>query len=56
MTFKKINVNERIAEKRKNDAEFDALWQESKNEYKSIAELVKIRKESNLSQNKEYKS
>jgi len=39
-----------IIEKRKNDAEFDALWQESRNEYKLLAELVKIRKESNLSQ------
>jgi len=50
MPFKQINVNEQIIEKRKNDAEFDSLWQESRNEYKLIAELVKIRKESNLSQ------
>ena len=50
MPFKQINVNEQIIEKRKNDAEFDALWQESRNEYKLLAELVKIRKEANLSQ------
>jgi len=50
MPFKQINVNEQIVEKRKNDTEFDALWQESRNEYKLLAELVKIRKESNLSQ------
>jgi len=50
MPFKQINVSEQIIEKRKNDTEFDALWQESRNEYKLLAELVKIRKESNLSQ------
>ncbi|MBR3933017.1 MAG: helix-turn-helix transcriptional regulator [Clostridia bacterium] len=36
--------------KRKTDSEFDTLWQESRNEYKLLAELVKIRKESNISQ------
>ena len=50
MPFKQINVNEQILEKRNNDAEFDSLWQESRNEYKLLAELVKIRKEANLSQ------
>ena len=50
MPFKQINVNEQIVEKRNNDAEFDSLWQESRNEYKLLAELVKIRKEANLSQ------
>lgn len=50
MPFKQINVNEQIAEKRKTDAEFDSLWQGSRNEYKLLAELVKIRKEANLSQ------
>ena len=50
MPFKQINVNEQIAEKRKTDSEFDSLWQGSRNEYKLLAELVKIRKEANLSQ------
>ncbi len=50
MPFKQINVNEQIEEKRKTDSEFDALWQESRNEYKLLAELVKIRREANLSQ------
>lgn len=50
MPFKEINVNEQINEKRKNDREFDILWQESRNEYKLLADLVKIRKEANLSQ------
>lgn len=50
MPFKQINVNEQIMDKRKNDTEFDVLWKESRAEYKLIAELVKIRKESNLSQ------
>ena len=50
MPFKQINVNKQIDEKRKNDAKFDVLWQESRNEYKLLAELVKIRKDANLSQ------
>lgn len=50
MPFKQINVNEQITEKRKTDSEFDTLWKESRNEYKLLAELVKIRKEANLSQ------
>ena len=50
MPFKQINVNEQIEEKRKNDAEFNTLWKESRKEYKLLAELVKIRKEANLSQ------
>lgn len=50
MPFKEINVNDQIADKRKKDAEFDTLWKESRNEYKLLAELVRIRKESNLSQ------
>ena len=29
MPFKQINVNEQILEKRRNDAEFDSLWQQS---------------------------
>lgn len=50
MPFKQINVNKQIAEKRKNDTEFDTLWKESRNEYKLLAELIKIRKEANLTQ------
>ncbi len=50
MPFKQIDVNKEIIEKRKNDPEFNDLWQESRAEYKLLAELVKIRKESHLSQ------
>ncbi len=50
MPFKQINVNETISEKRKNNAEFDALWQQSRNEYNLLSQLVKIRKSANISQ------
>lgn len=50
MPFRQINVQEQIKEKINSDAEFNNLWQESRNEYKLLAELVKIRKEANLSQ------
>ena len=50
MPFKQINVNETISEKRKNNAEFNALWQQSRNEYNLLSQLVKIRKSANISQ------
>ena len=50
MPFKQIDVNEQIIKKRENDAEFDSLWQESRTEYKLLAQLVKLRKEANFSQ------
>lgn len=50
MPFKQINVSEQIMNKRNSDSEFDTLWQQSRAEYKLLAELVKIRKASNLSQ------
>ena len=50
MPFKQINVNETISEKRKNNAEFDALWQQSRNEDNLLSQLVKIRKSANISQ------
>lgn len=50
MPFKQINVMEQITQKRKNDVEFDKLWRENRDEYKLLAELVKIRKKANLSQ------
>lgn len=50
MPFKPINVNAEITEKRHSDPEFDTLWCESRNEYKLLSELVKLRKKANLSQ------
>ena len=50
MPFKQIDVNKQIEEKRKNDAEFDALWKQTRNEYKLLADIVKIRKNANMSQ------
>ena len=50
MPFKQINVEEEIIRKRKEDAEFDKMWQESRNEYKLLGELIRIRKEAKLSQ------
>ena len=50
MPFKKIDINNQIDEKLKTDAEFNKLWNESRSEYKLLAELVKIRKQNGMSQ------
>lgn len=50
MPFKQVSINEQIIKKRKGDAEFDTAWQESRTEYKLLSELIKIRKDANLSQ------
>lgn len=50
MPFKKIDINSQIDEKLKTDDEFNKLWNESRSEYKLLAELVKIRKQNGMSQ------
>ena len=50
MTFRKINIEDKIHEKRENDIEFKKAWDESRTEYKLLGELVKLRKESGLTQ------
>lgn len=50
MPFSKIDISKQIQEKRNNDAEFNKLWKESRNEYSLLGELVRIRKEANLTQ------
>lgn len=50
MAFKKININDQIQEKKENDIEFKKAWDESRAEYKLLGELIKLRKESGLTQ------
>ena len=50
MPFKTINVNSEIEKLRENDSEFRIAWDESRNEYQIISDLIKIRKERGMTQ------
>lgn len=50
MPFENIKVKTYIEEKRAADPEFKAAWDGSREEYRVLAELTKLRKENGLSQ------
>lgn len=50
MSFKQLDINQKIKDKCNVDNEFKQLWEESRTEYQLLAELIKIRKENGLSQ------
>jgi DNA-binding XRE family transcriptional regulator len=50
MSFKKINVKDTISKELAADSELKQLWDESRTEYRILGELVKLRKEKNISQ------
>lgn len=50
MPFSEINVKETIENEKRNNPEFARAWDESRTEYKLLAELVRLRKEQNITQ------
>ena len=50
MPFKDLDVNGTIKKEKEKDPEFARSWDESRTEYRLLAELVKMRKEQNLTQ------
>lgn len=50
MPFTKINVNDVIEREKDNDPEFARIWDESCAEYKLLGEMIRLRKEKNLTQ------
>ncbi|MDD3339350.1 MAG: helix-turn-helix transcriptional regulator [Lachnospiraceae bacterium] len=50
MPFTEINVKEAIAKERDNNPKFAKAWDESRTEYKLLAELVQLRKEQKITQ------
>lgn len=50
MSFKEINVREIINEEKHSNSEFEKAWEESRTEYKLLADLVRLRKEKNITQ------
>lgn len=50
MPFTELNVKEIINKEKQNNPEFTKLWNESRTEYKLLAELVQLRKEQKMTQ------
>lgn len=51
MPFVNLNVKEIIEREKLHDPDFCKSWDESRTEYKLLAELVKLRKEQKMTQN-----
>ena len=50
MPFVEVKEKERIEKIKKNNPKFKKAWEESEEEYRLLAEMTKIRNESNLTQ------
>lgn len=50
MPFKEINIKSYIDEQRGNDPDFKQAWDSSREEYRILSELVKLRKDNGFSQ------
>lgn len=51
MPFTKVDINKIIEEKRSISSEFKETWDESREEYRLIGEMVSLRKAQKLTQN-----
>ena len=51
MPYVNVSVNEVIERKCREDQEFKELWESSREEYRLIGEMVRLRKEENITQN-----
>ncbi|MEE1314629.1 MAG: helix-turn-helix transcriptional regulator [Faecalimonas sp.] len=50
MPFVEVNVKEQIELEKKRNPEFAKAWEESRTEYRLLEELVRLRKEQNMTQ------
>ncbi len=50
MPFKEIKIGNIISDEKIRDPEFAYVWEQSRNEYRLISELVKIRKAHHITQ------
>lgn len=48
MLFMKISIAEEIEEKRQESLEFQQMWDESREEYKLIGEMISLRKQEKI--------
>lgn len=52
MGFVQVNITEEIEKKRNQSPEFKKAWDESREEYRLIGEMISIRKQNKISQSK----
>lgn len=52
MPFVQVNINREIEKRKKEDKTFEKLWNESREEYRLIDEMISIRKQEKITQNK----
>ncbi len=50
MPFEQLNVQEEINKRKCNSKEFEQLWEESREEYRLIGEMISIRKAKRVTQ------
>ena len=50
MPFSKVNIQEEINNRRQNSEEFRKLWDDSRAEYRLIEEMIRLRKQEEISQ------
>ena len=50
MPFMEVDVEKEIERQRENDQEFRKAWDESRNEYKLIGEMISLRKQEKITQ------
>jgi len=50
MPFGQISVQDEINKRKQNSEEFELLWKESREEYRLIGEMIRIRKAENVTQ------
>lgn len=50
MPFKKENINAIIEDKRKSNSQFEKAWDESREEYRLIGEMIRLRKAEKITQ------
>ena len=52
MPFVQVDMNYEIEKRRKENSEFKKKWDESREEYRLIGEMIHLRKQENITQNK----
>ena len=52
MSFVQINVDKEIGKRKKENPSFEKKWNESREEYRLIGEMIKLRKQEKITQNK----
>lgn len=50
MPFTKVNINKVVEEKRKQDPDFKKVWDDSREEYRLIGEMISLRKAKKVTQ------